>query len=380
MNTEAQKINYSPAIILALVAAVVLLFALLVVEKSADEPEQLSTSEASVQPQKIYQWRMVTTWPKNFPGLGSAAENFAQYVNEASGGRLQVKVFGGGQLVPALGVFDAVSSGAAEMGHSAAYYWKGKIPASPFFTSVPFGMNAQEMNGWLRYGGGLELWRELYEPFDLIPFPAGNTGVQMAGWFNKEINTVDDIKGLKMRIPGLAGEVWNRAGGTAVNIPGGELYTSLQTGVIDAVEWVGPYNDLAFGFQQIAKHYYYPGWHEPGPTLELMVNKTAYESLPEDLQQIIDKASRAVNQDMLDEYTARNNSALQELVEVHGVKVERLPQSVIDYLKVTSDKMYADMSAKDESFARIYQHYREFAEGAQNYHKLSEQSYYDARD
>lgn len=235
------------------------------------------------------------------------------------------------------------------------------------------------MNGWLHYGGGLELWRELYAPFDLIPFAAGNTGVQMAGWFNKEINTVDDIKGLKMRIPGLAGEVWNRAGGTAVNIPGGELYTSLQTGVIDAVEWVGPYNDLAFGFQQIAKHYYYPGWHEPGPTLELMVNKTAYESLPEDLQQIIDKASRAVNQDMLDEYTARNNSALKELVDVHGVKVERLPQSVIDYLKLTSDEMYSELAAENEDFARVYNHYREFAEGAKHYHKISEQSYYEAR-
>lgn len=375
-----QKINYSPAIILVLVAAVVLLFSLLVVEKSDDEIEHLSTASGTTQPEQIYKWRMVTTWPKNFPGLGGAAENFATYVNQASGGRLQVQVFGGGQLVPALGVFDAVSSGAAEMGHSAAYYWKGKIPASPFFTSVPFGMNAQEMNGWLRYGGGLELWRELYEPFDLIPFPAGNTGVQMAGWFNKEIKTVDDINGLKMRIPGLAGEVWNRAGGTAVNIPGGELYTSLQTGVIDAVEWVGPYNDLAFGFQQIAKHYYYPGWHEPGPTLELVVNKTAYESLPEDLQHIIDKASRAVNQDMLDEYTARNNSALKELINDHGVKIERLPQPVIDHLKAISAQMYEEMAAEDETFARVYKAYSEFAEGANNYHKISEQSYYEARD
>ena len=380
MIMTTNKINYSPAIILGLVATVVLLFSLLVMEKSADKSEHLSTTEVSAQPQKIYKWRMVTTWPKNFPGLGSAAENFAKYVNQASGGRLQVKVYGGGQLVPALGVFDAVSSGAAEMGHSAAYYWKGKISASPFFTSVPFGMNAQEMNGWLHYGGGLELWRELYAPFDLIPFPAGNTGVQMAGWFNKEIKTIEDIKGLKMRIPGLAGEVWNRAGGTAVNIPGGELYTSLQTGVIDAVEWVGPYNDLAFGFQKIAKHYYYPGWHEPGPTLELLVNKSAYESLPEDLQNIIDLASRAVNQDMLDEYSARNNSALKELVEVHGVKVERLPQPVIDFLRATSDQMYADMSAEDETFARIYKHYSAFAEGAKTYHRLSEKAYYDTRE
>ena len=285
---------------------------------------------AGVVPEQTYQWKLVTTWPKNFPGLGLAPENFAKNVERMSNGRLKIKVYGAGQMVPALEVFDAVSQGTAEIGHGAAYYWKGKIPASVFFTSVPFGLNAQEMNAWLHYGGGLELWREVYEPFNLIPFAAGNTGVQMAGWFNREIKSMEDIRGLRMRIPGLGGEVISRAGGLAVNIPGGELYTSMQTGVIDATEWVGPYNDLAFGFHQVAKYYYYPGWHEPGPTLELIINKQAYEGLPEDLQAIVEVAARAANQDMLDEYTARNNSALVELVETHGVQVKKLPDDVID--------------------------------------------------
>lgn len=376
-----KKINYTPAIILGLVALVVLLFSLLVGAKSGQPVERYSAEHQTTgsHPAKQYHWRMVTTWPKNFPGLGTAAENFARRVTEASGGRLTVEVFGAGQLVPALGVFDAVSSGSAEMGHSGAYYWKGKIPAVPFFTSVPFGMNAQEVNGWLHYGGGLELWQELYAPFDLIPFAAGNTGVQMAGWFNKEINRLEDIKGLKMRIPGLAGEVWNRAGGLAVNIPGGELYTALQTGVIDATEWVGPYNDLAFGFHQVAKYYYYPGWHEPGSVLELMVNKTAYEGLPEDLQDLIRDTARAVNQDMLDEYTARNNAALQTLINEHKVQVKKLPDEVLLELRKLSEQMYAEQAEENADFARVYKSYKDFAEGAAKYHRLSEEAYYLTR-
>ena len=187
-----------------------------------------------------HKWKMVTTWPKNFPGLGTGANKLAELIGEMSGGRITVKVYGAKELVPAFEVFDAVSRGTAEMGHGAAYYWKGKSEAAQFFSTVPFGMTAQEMNGWLYYGGGLELWTELYAGFDLVPAPAGNTGVQMGGWFNKEINSVDDLKGLKMRIPGLGGEVLKRAGGTPVNLPGGELFTSLQSGAIDATEWVGP--------------------------------------------------------------------------------------------------------------------------------------------
>ena len=330
-------------------------------------------------PEQTYQWKLVTTWPKNFPGLGLAPENFAKNVERMSNGRLKIKVYGAGQMVPALEVFDAVSQGTAEVGHGAGYYWKGKVPAGVFFTAVPFGLNAQEMNGWLHYGGGLELWCELYEPFNLIPFAAGNTGVQMAGWFNREIKSMDDIRGLKMRIPGLGGEVISRAGGIAVNIPGGELYTSMQTGVIDATEWVGPYNDLAFGLHQVAKYYYYPGWHEPGPTLELIVNKQAYESLPADLQAIVEVAARAANQDMLDEYTARNNGALVELVENHGVEVKKLPDDVIAELQRLSVDVVEEMAGEPPLSRRIADSLKEFAEQSKSYHAISEEAFYNAR-
>ena len=328
---------------------------------------------------EIYRWRLVTTWPKKFPGLGLAPENFAELLNKMSNGRIQITVYGANEIVPAMGVFDAVSSGSVEMGHGAAYYWKGKIPASSFFTAIPFGMNATEFNGWLHYGGGLEMWREIYAPFNLIPFAGGNTGVQMGGWFNREIKSIADFKGLKMRIPGYAGEIFTRAGGTAVNIPGGELYTALQSGVIDATEWVGPYNDRAFGFQQIAKYYYYPGWQEPGPGLEFVINKNVYESLPQDLQTMISVAARAVNQDMLDEYTARNNSALKELVEHHKVDLRPFPDDVLKTLKKISWEVYDEMAAKDATFARVWKSYREFLEDVGDYHKISEQYYYEKR-
>lgn len=372
--------NYYPAVILGLIAALVAVFALYVVERAGAAAVQSPPAAGSARQEAQYQWKMVTTWPKNFPGLGAAPENFARSVAAMSNGRLQIKVYGANELVPALGVFDAVSSGSVEAGHGAAYYWKGKIAAAPLFTSVPFGINAQEMNGWLHYGGGLALWREVYAPFNLVPFAAGNTGVQMAGWFNREINSVEDLKGLKMRIPGYGGEVWTRAGGTAVNIPGGELYTALQTGVIDATEWVGPYNDLAFGFHQVAKYYYYPGWQEPGPTLELIVNKTALESLPADLQAIVEVAARAANQDMLDEYTARNNAALTELIDTHGVQVRRLPDDVLRTLRATAEQIYRETAQSDPVFARVYRAYREFAEQSQAYHRVSEQANYDIRN
>ncbi|MFY9333165.1 MAG: TRAP transporter substrate-binding protein [Porticoccaceae bacterium] len=340
-----------------------------------------STTTGDVEPtaQQSFQWKLVTTWPKNFPGLGTAPENFAKNVERMSNGRLKIKVFGAGQLVPAFEVFDAVSQGTAQIGHGASYYWKGKVPASVFYTAVPFGLNAQEMNAWLQYGGGLELWRELYAPFNLIPFAGGNTGVQMAGWFNREINSIADLKGLKMRIPGLGGEVFTRAGGTSINLPGGELYTSMQTGVIDATEWVGPYNDLAFGFHQVAKYYYYPGWQEPGPTLELIINKAAYESLPADLQAIVEVAAAAANQDMLNEYTARNNAALIELVEKHGVQVKKLPDDVLAEFKRLSGEVVEELASEDPLSRRIAESMKAFAIQAKAYHGISEEAYYNAR-
>src|SRR5690606_5516346 len=233
---------------------------------------------------------------KNYPGLGTAPENFARMVERMSDGRLKIRVYGAGELVPALEVFDTVSQGTAEMGHAAAYYWKGKSVAAPFFTAIPFGLNAQEMNGWLHYGGGLELWREAYAPFNLIPFAAGSTGVQMGGWFNREINSMADLKGLKMRIPGIGGEVMTRAGAQSVTIAGGDLYTSMQTGVIDATEWVAPYNAMALGFHQVAQYYYYPRWQEPGSILELVVNTYAVVSWPEDLHALEEGAARPTEQ------------------------------------------------------------------------------------
>ena len=325
-------------------------------------------------------WKMVTTWPKNFPGLGTSANKLAELIGEMSGGRMDVKVYGATELVPAFEVFDAVSRGTAEMGHGAAYYWKGKSEAAQFFTTVPFGLTAQEINGWFYHGGGLELWQELYAPFGLIPAPAGNTGVQMGGWFNREINSVDDLKGLKMRIPGLGGEVLSRAGGTPVNLPGGELFTALQSGAIDATEWVGPYNDLAFGLYKASKYYYYPGWHEPGACLEAIINKKAFESLSKDLQSIVLNACKVVNQDMLAEYTARNPAALQDLIKKHGVQLRRLPDDVIKKLRQISDEVVAEIAQKDEFSKKIYASYEKFLRQSKDWSAESELAYLLARD
>ncbi|MFN3843146.1 MAG: TRAP transporter substrate-binding protein [Rehaibacterium terrae] len=324
-------------------------------------------------------WKMVTSWPANLPGLGTGAALLGEMITRASGGRLRVRVYGAGELVPAFEVFDAVSRGTAEMGHTASYYWKGKAAAAPFFCAIPFGFNAQEMNGWLYEGGGLALWRELYAQFGLVPFPAGNTGVQMAGWFNRELRSLADLRGLKMRIPGLGGEVMAKVGATPVNLPGAEIFTALQSGAIDACEWVGPYNDLAFGLHRVAKFYYYPGWQEPGPTLECMVNKTAFEALPDDLKHIVETCCRAVNDAMLAEYTARNQQALDQLVREHNVQLRRLPDDVIAALRRASEETLEAMAAADPFVRRVYDSQRAFRAQAQAWHAISEEAYYAAR-
>lgn len=328
---------------------------------------------------QTFEWKLVMSWPQNLPGLATSAERLAQNIAEMSNHRLTIKVFGAGEYVPAFQVFDAVSSGTAEMGHSAAYYWRGKAPILAVFGTVPFGMTAQETNSWLHYGGGLELWREVYAPFNLIPFPAGNSGVQMAGWFNKEINSLADIQGLKMRIPGLGGDVFQRAGGVAVQLPGNELFTSLQTGVIDATEWVGPYNDLAFGLHDIATYYYYPGWQEPNAVLELMVNKAAYESLPVDLQKIVEVAARASNQDTLDEYTARNMASLNTMTAEHGVQLRRLPADVLSAYRTYANEVFDELSAEDDLSARVVASYKEFQATVSQWHGIAEEAYFDIR-
>jgi TRAP-type mannitol/chloroaromatic compound transport system substrate-binding protein len=379
MSPSRFESRYSPAIILGLLAALVLVTGLWVVDHSQKDTLR-PVQQGSANEVEVINWKLVTTWPKNFPGLGLGPETLARTVREMSNGRLQIHVYGAGEMVPAFGVFDAVSQGVAEIGHGASYYWTGKAPAAVFFTSVPFGFTAQEINAWIHYGGGLELWREVYAPFNLLPMAGGNSGVQMAGWFNREINSVADLQGLKMRIPGLGGEVLSRAGGTAVTLPGGEIYTSLQTGVIDATEWVGPYNDLALGLHQVAKYYYYPGWQETGSMLEVIINKDAFEALPEDLQAIVTTAARAANQDMLDEYTARNNTALQDLVENHGVELRKLPDDVLIALHEATDAALADLVANDPMAQKVYVSFRSFLDNVTAYHHISEQAYINARD
>ena len=282
--------------------------------------------------------------------------------------------------MPAFGVLDAVSRGVAEAGNGASYYWKGKIPAAVFYTAVPFGMTAQEANGWLHYGGGLALWRELYAPFGVIPFAGGSTGVQMAGWFNTRLNSREDLVGLKMRIPGLAGEVFDAAGGSAVRIAGGEVYTWMQTGVIDAVEWVGPYNDRTLGLMEVGEYYYYPGWHEPGAMLETIVNADALAALPEDLQAIVRIAARATNTDMLDDFTANNSESLQILLRDFDTEVLPLPDDVMDALYEQSQIAIQALVDADPMAKKIAASYFVFAEKVRTYHEISERAYLNGRD
>ncbi|MBH97844.1 MAG: ABC transporter substrate-binding protein [Rhodospirillaceae bacterium] len=323
---------------------------------------------------------MVTTWPKNFPGLGTGVNTVVKYINELSGGRLNITVYGSGELVPAFEVFDAVSLGAAEIGHSPSYYWLGKSQAAQFFTTLPFGMTAHEHNAWLYYGGGMDLWREFYEPFNLVPFPVGNTGVQMGGWFNKSINTIDDLQGLKIRMPGLAGEVLRRAGAIPVNMPNSEIFTALQTGAIDAAEWVSPYNDQAMGLQQAAQYYYYPGWQEPGPAIECIVNKEAWDSLPADLQAIIRVACQAAVVDMTSEFMARNAYALQELIDDGGVELREYPQSLLIELKRLTFEVVEELAENDPQVAKVWDSYREFMELSRGWQAISEQSYLETQE
>ncbi len=327
---------------------------------------------------KKFTWRMVTTWPPKFPVLGEGAELLAKWIDEMSDGRIKIQVFGGGELVPPLGAFDAVSQGTVEMGHGAAYYWAGKSAATQFFAAVPFGFNAQQMNAWMYGGGGLKLWREVYAPFNLVPFPAGNTGVQMGGWFNKEIKTIADFNGLKMRIPGLGGKVIAKVGGNAVLVAGGEIYTNLDRGVIDAAEWVGPYNDIKMGFHKAAKFYYYPGWHEPGTTLECFINKAAWESLPKDLQAVVETAMMRSNLWMLSEFEAKNNDSLKELVEKHGVKLRRFPDDVLKALRKAADEVLDEEASKDEMTKKVYAAFKEFRKKMDAWTDISERAYLES--
>jgi TRAP-type mannitol/chloroaromatic compound transport system substrate-binding protein len=322
---------------------------------------------------------MVTTWPPKFPIFQTGAEDFAKRVKEMSGGRMSIKVYAGGELVPPMGVFDAVSSGTTEIGSSGSYYWAGKIPAAQFFTAVPFGFTGSQMNAWLYHGGGQELWDEIYAPFNLKAFPSANTGVQMGGWFNKKIESMADLKGLKMRIPGLGGKVMNRAGANVVLLPASELYTALERGVIDALEWAGPYHDLKLGFYRAAKYYYYPGWHEPGSVIETIVNRQAYEKLPPDLKAIVASALAESNIKSRAEFDAKNGSALDELTGKYKVELKKFPDDVLKNLHTLSEQTLKELAESDPKSKKVYDGFTAFSKKIVPWTALSEGAFMAAK-
>jgi TRAP-type mannitol/chloroaromatic compound transport system substrate-binding protein len=275
-------------------------------------------------------WRMVTTWPKNFPGLGVGAQRLADRISAASGGRLTVQVYAGGELVPPLQALDAVIDGSAEMSHGAAYYWQNKSQGLSFFTGVPFGMTSREHSAWVRYLGGQEIWDDIYDQFGLKGFLSGDTGTQAGGWFRNELTGVGDIQGLRFRTPGLGGQVWGKLGASVQNLAAGEIFAALQAGTLDAAEFVGPYNDLALGFYQVAKNYYFPSFVEPGLATELVVDKAKYMALPEDLQVIIRDCCQAEYDQVASDFYANDPRSLAVLINEHGVQVRSFPEEILE--------------------------------------------------
>src|SRR6056297_704339 len=322
-----------------------------------------------------YRWRMVTTWPPDFPILGEAATAYAQLVRTLSGGRIDIRVYGAGELVPALEAFDTVRQNTAQVGCGAPYYWAGKSPAMQLFSAVPFGMNAQQNNAWLLGGGGYDLWKEVYSDFGLIPIPGGNTGIQMGGWFNSEIQHIEDLKGLKMRIPGLGGAVIERAGGAAVLVAGSEIYTSLERGVIDATEWIGPYHDYRMGFSNIAKYYYYPGWHEPGSQLEFFINKKSFEQLPSDLQQICISAGLELNSRVLAQCETQNAMAMRQIQAEGSVDIRPFPTPVLESLRNHSKDVLSKLRASDALTKKVFDAYTDFQKKIGPWNQVSENAY-----
>ena len=289
---------------------------------------------------------MVSTWPKDFPGLGTGAQRFAQSVTDTTDGRIQVTYYAAGERVGAFDSFDEVASGNAQMYHGADYYWKGKHPGWAYFTAVPFGLTYTEIDAWMKWMGGQELHDELAGSFGLKCIPCGNTGVQWGGWFNKEINSADDIKGLKMRIPGLGGDVMAKLGASPVSLPGGQIYENLVSGAIDATEWVGPWNDEAMKFYEAAKYYYYPGMHEPGSQLSIGMNASFWSGLSESDQMMIKHLAYSENANMMAEYNAKNGAALVRLQQEQGVEV-----------KAFNDEVYAAFGrGANEVFAEVVEH------------------------
>jgi len=325
------------------------------------------------------EWRMAMTWPKTLPGLGTGAVRLAERITSLSEGKLNIKVYGAGELVPALGVFDACADGSLEMAHASSYYWLSKNRSFAFFAAVPGGMTAQEIKAWQYFGDGQKLAHELYSQFGLVSFPAGNTGTQMGGWFKKPLNSLEDLKGLKMRIPGIAGEIFSKLGGNPQNIPGGELYTSLQSGVIDALEWVGPWNDMALGFHRIADYYYGPGFQEGGPTLELILNKQAYDDLPVDLKRIVKLACACENQLMESEYFYNNLNAYKALQKVESLTIAQYPADIQKAMFSMAQDVLADTASLGDINKRIYESYASFRSSAMEMEKVTEYGFMQGR-
>jgi TRAP-type mannitol/chloroaromatic compound transport system substrate-binding protein len=324
---------------------------------------------------KSFQWRMTTAWPPGLPmyqsGPGSATD-MAKKIKELSDGRLNIQVFAAGELIPAFGGFDAVTSGTVEMNHACAYYWAGKHAATQYFTTVPFGMDFFGRNAWYDYGGGLDLWNELYAGFNAVAMPCGCTGVQMTGWFRKPIHSMADFKGLKFREVGLAGKIYSAIGLDIKLLPGGELFPSLERGVIDGAEWVGPAQDRRLGLQNAAKYYYTTGWHEPSTTTELMISKPAWEKLPKDLQAVVKAVARDANLTTIVWSEANNASALDDLVKNHGVKTGQLPHDIVETLRKKTAEVLADIATKDPFTKKVYDSFMKFKKGDDKWAGISE--------
>jgi TRAP-type mannitol/chloroaromatic compound transport system substrate-binding protein len=325
------------------------------------------------------QWRMTTCWPRNLPGLGTGAQLLADLITKASGGRLTVTLHAAGEIVPAFEAMDAVTGGTVEMGHGGPHFWKGKVAAAQFISNTPFGLTAQEQNAWFQHGGGQELADEVYAEMGCKFFPAGNTGVQMGGWYNKEIRSLADYQGLKIRMPGLGGEVIKEVGANVVNRDPGEIAIALQSGSLDAVDWAGPYSDLAFGLHKSAKYYYYPGWHEPSAVLDCFVNRAKFDALPADLQAVIEAACTAVNQLILSDIAAHNNASLNELVTTHKVQLRQFPVEVLLGLARVAEDVLDRLAGADPLSSKVYESLTAFRREALGWSQISEESYLAAR-
>lgn len=322
----------------------------------------------------IVRWQMATSWPTSLDTLFGAAQMMAAQVSAMTNGRFTIAPAAAGEIVPGLQVLDAVQAGTVQCGHSASYYYIGKNSALAFGTCVPFGLNAQQQNAWFYYGGGIEAMNKLYSDFNVIAFPAGNTGVQMGGWFKREVNTVSDLNGLKMRIPGLGGEVLARLGVNVQVLPGGEIFLALDRGAIDAAEWVGPYDDEKLGLNDAAEFYYYPGWWEPGSSFDFTVNLTAWQQLPKEYQAVIQAAAAYTNIDCLSKYDSRNPEALDRLL-AKGTKLRPYSREILTAAQRESTALLEEKAAANPSFRKIYEPWKTFREEIFRWHGVSELGY-----